>query len=260
MTTDDEEADEATQGQPLLRVDGRVAIPLAEIVLRTSRSSGPGGQHANVTSSRVEAIFDVLASPSLSETQRARILDRAGPRVVAIAQDERSQLRNRELALRRLKRASSAGAGGAARAARHAAHRRLAHTTAGAEAQGRKAQGAAPPTIRRRRIGQRTGAADHAGAVSSVQQLLHVALVQPADRRLFRVKVDVAHTNPDTGAHATIRYTPTNSTATRTLREPDSAASGSAHSTYQGSTQLSVTSSAILAHADAVMESRLRHA
>jgi ribosome-associated protein len=89
-------------GQPLLRVDERVAIPLAEITLRTSRSSGPGGQHANVTASRVEAIFDVLASSSLSESQRERVLAKAGPRVVAIAQDERSQSRNRELALQRL--------------------------------------------------------------------------------------------------------------------------------------------------------------
>ena len=79
-----------------------LAIPLAEITLRTSRSSGPGGQHANVTASRVEAIFDVLASPSLSEVQRSRLLARAGPRLVAVAQDERSQARNRELALRRL--------------------------------------------------------------------------------------------------------------------------------------------------------------
>ena len=88
--------------QRLLRVGRGLAIPLAEIMLRTSRSSGPGGQHANVTASRVEAIFDVLASPSLSESQRARVLARAGPRLVAVAQDERSQARNRELALHRL--------------------------------------------------------------------------------------------------------------------------------------------------------------
>jgi ribosome-associated protein len=86
----------------VLAVDEQLTIPLAEITLRTSRSSGPGGQHANVTASRVEAIFDVLASSSLSETQRARLLARAGPRVVAVAQDERSQARNRELALARL--------------------------------------------------------------------------------------------------------------------------------------------------------------
>src|SRR6266480_7124528 len=79
-----------------------VAIPLAEVTLRASRSSGPGGQHANVTASRVEAVFDVAASRSLSERQRERLLARAGPRVVAIAQDARSQARNRELALERL--------------------------------------------------------------------------------------------------------------------------------------------------------------
>jgi ribosome-associated protein len=85
-----------------LRIDDALSIPLAEVELRTSRSSGPGGQHANVTASRVEAIFDVLAAQSLSETQRARLLARAGARIVAVAQDERSQLRNRELALARL--------------------------------------------------------------------------------------------------------------------------------------------------------------
>jgi ribosome-associated protein len=78
-----------------------VAIPLAEIELRTSRSSGPGGQHANVTASRVEAVFDVNAS-SLSDVHKARIAARLGPRVTASAQDTRSQLRNREIALERL--------------------------------------------------------------------------------------------------------------------------------------------------------------
>jgi ribosome-associated protein len=85
-----------------LRVNGQLQIPLAEVTLRASRSSGPGGQHANVTASRVEAVFDVAASRSLSERQRERLLARAGPRVVAIAQDARSQARNRELALERL--------------------------------------------------------------------------------------------------------------------------------------------------------------
>jgi ribosome-associated protein len=85
-----------------LRITGELTIPLAEIIVRTSRSSGPGGQHANVTASRVEAIFDVLASPSLSEEQRERAFARVGPRLVAIAQDERSQARNRDLALARL--------------------------------------------------------------------------------------------------------------------------------------------------------------
>jgi ribosome-associated protein len=79
-----------------------VAIPMDEIELRTSRSSGPGGQHANVTASRVEAVFDVPGSAVLSESQKARIQSRLGPRVTASAQDTRSQLRNRELALERL--------------------------------------------------------------------------------------------------------------------------------------------------------------
>jgi ribosome-associated protein len=78
-----------------------VRIPLGEIELRTSRSSGPGGQHANVTASRVEAVFDVPAS-SLTDAQKARIAARLGPRVSASAQDTRSQARNRELALERL--------------------------------------------------------------------------------------------------------------------------------------------------------------
>jgi ribosome-associated protein len=86
----------------LLAITRDLAIPLAEIVLRASRSSGPGGQHANVTASRIEASFDVHASRALSEHQRERVLARLGPRVVAVAQDERSQARNRELALRRL--------------------------------------------------------------------------------------------------------------------------------------------------------------
>jgi ribosome-associated protein len=94
--------EDAEDAQPRLRVAGGPAIPLSEIKLRTSRSSGPGGQHANVTASRVEAVFDVLASQSLSEAQRARMLTRAGPQIVAVAQDERSQTRNRELALKRL--------------------------------------------------------------------------------------------------------------------------------------------------------------
>jgi ribosome-associated protein len=93
---------EAESPQRMLRIDERLSIPLGEIVLRASRSSGPGGQHANVTASRVEASFDVLASSSLSEAQRARVRARAGDRIVAVAQDERSQLRNRELALGRL--------------------------------------------------------------------------------------------------------------------------------------------------------------
>jgi len=80
-----------------------VAVPLREVTLRTSRSSGPGGQHANVTASRVEAVFDVAASSSLTEVQKARLMARCGPVVRAVAQDARSQARNRELALERLR-------------------------------------------------------------------------------------------------------------------------------------------------------------
>jgi ribosome-associated protein len=85
-----------------LRINERLSLPLAEIELRTSRSSGPGGQHANVTASRVEAVFDVAASAALSDSQRARLLERLGPVVTAVAQDARGQARNRELALQRL--------------------------------------------------------------------------------------------------------------------------------------------------------------
>ena len=81
-----------------------VSLPLREVELRTSRSSGPGGQHANVTASRVEAVFDVEASASLTDQQKRRVIARYGPRVRAVAQDARSQSRNRELALERLQR------------------------------------------------------------------------------------------------------------------------------------------------------------
>jgi ribosome-associated protein len=86
-----------------MRVTRDVAIPLREIVVRASRSSGPGGQHANVTDSRVEASFDAATSPSLTDEQRARVLARCGPVIRAVAQDARSQARNRELALERLR-------------------------------------------------------------------------------------------------------------------------------------------------------------
>ncbi len=86
-----------------LRLTSSVALPLTEIELRTSRSSGPGGQHANVTASRVEAIFDVRASQTLTDAQKERVIAKLGPRVTAVSQDARSQLRNRELALERLR-------------------------------------------------------------------------------------------------------------------------------------------------------------
>jgi ribosome-associated protein len=79
------------------------------VELRTSRSSGPGGQHANVTASRVEAVFDVEAAASLDEGRRQRLLERLGPTVTAVAQDARAQARNRELALERLAEKLAAG-------------------------------------------------------------------------------------------------------------------------------------------------------
>jgi ribosome-associated protein len=86
-----------------LQLGRGVEIPLAEVELRTSRSSGPGGQHANVTASRVEAVFDVCASRALDEEQKRRVTARLGPVVRAMAQDTRSQARNRELAVERLR-------------------------------------------------------------------------------------------------------------------------------------------------------------
>ena len=85
-----------------IRVTRSVLLPLAEIELRFSRSSGPGGQHANTAETRVEAVLDVEASSALTAAQRKRVTAKAGPILRAVAQDERSQLRNRELAVERL--------------------------------------------------------------------------------------------------------------------------------------------------------------
>ena len=79
-----------------------VLLPISEITLRVSRSSGPGGQHAQKSSTRVEALFEVEASVALTDTQKRRVVARAGPVLRAVAQDERSQSRNRELAVERL--------------------------------------------------------------------------------------------------------------------------------------------------------------
>ncbi len=87
----------------LLRVTRTCAVPLDELEWRTSRSGGPGGQHANTSDTRVEVRFDVAGSPSLGPRQRARLLERLGPEVRAVASDTRSQHRNRELALERLR-------------------------------------------------------------------------------------------------------------------------------------------------------------
>jgi ribosome-associated protein len=85
-----------------IRVTRTVVLPLAEIELRFSRSSGPGGQHAQKSETRVEAVFDVNASTALTEAQKRRVVGRLGPVLRAVAQDERSQTRNRELAVGRL--------------------------------------------------------------------------------------------------------------------------------------------------------------
>ena len=92
-----------------LRISDEVSIPIDEIDLRASRSSGPGGQHANVTASRIEAVFDVASSESLTDQQRARLRERLGDRVTAVAQDARSQARNREIALERLREKLAGG-------------------------------------------------------------------------------------------------------------------------------------------------------
>jgi ribosome-associated protein len=85
-----------------IRVTRSVVLPRSEIELRTSRSSGPGGQHAQKSETRVEAVFDVDASSALSDAQKRRVVAKAGPVLRAIAQDERSQLRNKDLAIERL--------------------------------------------------------------------------------------------------------------------------------------------------------------
>lgn len=88
--------------QESIRVTRSVVLPVSEIELRVSRSSGPGGQHAQKSSTRVEAVFDVEASSALTDVQKRRVVLRAGAVLRAVAQDERSQLRNRELATERL--------------------------------------------------------------------------------------------------------------------------------------------------------------
>jgi len=85
-----------------IRVTRTVVVPPGEIRLRTSRSSGPGGQHAQKSETRVEAVFDVEASSALSDTQKRRVIAKAGTVLRAVAQDERSQLRNKELAVERV--------------------------------------------------------------------------------------------------------------------------------------------------------------
>jgi len=88
---------------PELRVSRTCRIPLDELEWRFTGSGGPGGQHANTANTRAEVRFDIEGSPSLGPRQRARLLERLGPKVRVVASDERSQLRNRELALDRLR-------------------------------------------------------------------------------------------------------------------------------------------------------------
>jgi len=85
-----------------IRVTRSVVLPLAEVELQVSRSSGPGGQHAQKSETRVVAVFDVEASSALTPAQKRRVISKAGPVLRAVAQDERSQSRNRELAVERL--------------------------------------------------------------------------------------------------------------------------------------------------------------
>ncbi len=94
--------------KPGIRPANGPFIPVGEILIRASRSSGPGGQHANVTASRIEAVFDVSESVTLTQAQKSRIVRRAGKVVTAVSQDARSQARNRDLALERLEEKLSA--------------------------------------------------------------------------------------------------------------------------------------------------------
>ena len=138
-----------------LRIDARLSIPLAEIELRTSRSSGPGGQHANVTASRVEAVFDVEASRRSTRRSGRGCWSGPAPVVTAVAQDARGQSRNRELALQRLAAKIAAALRVPRRRRADAADPGLAPAPAGAEAAHGRAQARPPPA-----------AADEEGAMS----------------------------------------------------------------------------------------------
>jgi ribosome-associated protein len=89
-------------GDDAIRVTRTLSIPVSELAWRFTASGGPGGQHANTSNTRVEVRFDVARSPSLGPRQRARLLDRFGSEVRVVVSDERSQARNRALALERL--------------------------------------------------------------------------------------------------------------------------------------------------------------
>ncbi len=109
MTTREEDVDAGVRENAVLRVSPSLRIPLEEISWRATTPGGPGGQHANRTASRVEVRFDVERSPTLRPRQRALLLERLGPVVTASSVDERSQARNRQLALERLADRLAAG-------------------------------------------------------------------------------------------------------------------------------------------------------
>ena len=120
------------------------AIPVAELRWRFSRSGGPGGQHANTSDARAEVVFDVAGSPSLGPGQRRRLLDRLGPEVRVVASDERSQSRNRALALERLEERLAEGL-------RETPARRATRPTAGSRRRRLEAKGRRSETKRLRR-------------------------------------------------------------------------------------------------------------
>ena len=170
-----------------------VSIPLAEVELRVSRSSGPGGQHANVTASRVEAAFDVEESTALSDTQKRRVIARAGPSLTAVAQDTRSQARNRELALERLRDRLAAALGvprkrrPTERPARERRPKSAGSRRSGAPPSAKRSARRPPPaqSYVRSALGALAGAA--AAARVPTQRAVLAALklaVQPADRQL----------------------------------------------------------------------------
>ncbi len=131
-----------------IRVAEGTVIPIEEIQFRASRSSGPGGQHANVTASRIEAVFDVEGSETLSDRQRQLLLRKLGDRVTAVAQDARSQARNRELALERLREKIEAGAAATEAPPPDEADPRRPRAPVAAEAPAIGAQGAAQAAAR----------------------------------------------------------------------------------------------------------------
>ena len=94
---------ESETGPAILRVSSTCVVRMDELEWRFSASGGPGGQHVNTANTRAEVRFDIAASPSLGPRQRARLIERLGPEVRVVASDERSQLRNRQLALERLR-------------------------------------------------------------------------------------------------------------------------------------------------------------